>query len=215
MPANGVRAFPCVEYNRVHERLRKERGPAREHDCASCGKPACQWAYQYTGQVQVCPFTGREYSDDPSDYSPMCRSCHVTFDMDRLPDWRQASSDRLKKFNQTPEGIEQRRQNLERVHSDARLVAERNRRLREIHAKPEFDSIRLAALWDYNHSERGREIRREAMRKRHASGLEIERNRRVMTAVNRRKYICLQCAMVSTPGGIGRHQSLSGHEGVV
>jgi len=53
----------------LHRRLHREHGPAHEYKC-KCGKQAKDWAFIGKG----------EYTDNRSDYQPMCRSCHVKMD---------------------------------------------------------------------------------------------------------------------------------------
>jgi hypothetical protein len=52
-------------YKGVHHRLRRLRGPARDHLCA-CGEQAAEWAFDEP--------TG--FSNDLSRYRPECQSCH-------------------------------------------------------------------------------------------------------------------------------------------
>jgi hypothetical protein len=50
----------------VHRRLRSRRGPAKNFDCADCGKRAATWAYKEASG----------FSANLEDYRPVCRSCH-------------------------------------------------------------------------------------------------------------------------------------------
>ena len=69
-------------YAAVHQRLKRIRGKASDHEC-ECGSPAKHWAYDHT-----CPNEkwatrrGREvpYSTDLNHYQPMCLPCHVAID---------------------------------------------------------------------------------------------------------------------------------------
>lgn len=57
-------------YQRAHRRIRSELGQAAEQTCVSCGRQALDWAFsQPTG-----------FSEDPSQYVAMCRSCHILLD---------------------------------------------------------------------------------------------------------------------------------------
>ena len=81
------RVEPCREYRAVHDRLRRERGPARGYLCDRCGEPALDWAFQYPeGRIEVCPDTRRRFSSDPADYLPLCRSCHLRMDWEKDPE---------------------------------------------------------------------------------------------------------------------------------
>jgi hypothetical protein len=71
-------------YGAIHQRLWRKRGKAAEHPCATCGKPATQWAYDHSDPNEVM---GPEwhglvvaYSLDLDRYRPLCRSCHAKED---------------------------------------------------------------------------------------------------------------------------------------
>lgn len=76
-------------YRRAHELLQKERGRAADYPCAACGAPAHEWAYDHADpQERVVPedaaqHAGFAYSLDFVHYSPMCRSCHRSADLNR------------------------------------------------------------------------------------------------------------------------------------
>lgn len=72
-------------YGMVHGALRLIYGPAREYPCRSCGKQATDWAYQYTGDPEYINRDGMRYSTHPDDYAPLCRSCHILFDLEKDP----------------------------------------------------------------------------------------------------------------------------------
>ena len=75
--------FRRSAYKIVHQRLARERGPAKNHSCA-CGSQAFQWAYQYTGDPEYRdPEGGFPFSENLDDYAPMCRSCHARLDMEK------------------------------------------------------------------------------------------------------------------------------------
>lgn len=70
----------------VHSRLYRLFGPARSFPCISCAGEALDWAYQYTaGDQEVVDSRGIRYSDNLSDYKPMCRKCHMAFDREHDP----------------------------------------------------------------------------------------------------------------------------------
>jgi hypothetical protein len=68
---------PTLSYFQIHDRLKRELGVARDQTC-ECGSSASDWAYQHTGQPHVD--ADGIYSDDVSDYAPMCRGCHLKLD---------------------------------------------------------------------------------------------------------------------------------------
>lgn len=70
-------------YAAVHDRLRRERGRASEHDCIACGEQASQWAYQHNDPEPLLNAAGMPYSTRINHcYAPMCRSCHGQLDSD-------------------------------------------------------------------------------------------------------------------------------------
>ncbi len=76
-------------YEAAHDRIRKDRGIARELGCISCGAPAAHWALNHErarGRVRVNSdgqYSGLPYSLEPSDYDPRCVGCHKRYDLDR------------------------------------------------------------------------------------------------------------------------------------
>lgn len=69
-----------MKYFQVHYVLKQKFGPAREHTC-SCGAKAAEWAYQHTGVAMFDENFQLWYSEDLSDYAPMCLSCHNKLDV--------------------------------------------------------------------------------------------------------------------------------------
>lgn len=79
-----------IAYSTAHTRVAYWRGRAADMAC-DCGSRASEWAYrgdsphEQTGTVTS--FKGLEvevaWSPDPMDYTPLCRSCHVSFDRAR------------------------------------------------------------------------------------------------------------------------------------
>ncbi len=101
--------LPVPTYKAVHFRLGRDRGPARNHLCG-CGKQAEHWAYQHTGEM-ITDESGKTYSADLKDYSPMCRSCHFSMDMESS-ERRAASMAKAQETSHTPEAILKMRQGL-------------------------------------------------------------------------------------------------------
>lgn len=78
-----VPAVTTLTYDDVHKMLRDTRGSASEYRCAECGDWAHEWAYQHSaGDSELYGGEGTTYpySTDPSDYAPMCKSCHRSLD---------------------------------------------------------------------------------------------------------------------------------------
>ena len=70
-----------LTYDAAHDRVKRQRGRASEHSCGDCGSQAEDWAYQHQASAPLADDLGRPYSEDVSDYAPMCRPCHRRFDM--------------------------------------------------------------------------------------------------------------------------------------
>lgn len=49
--------------------MRTANGKARDHDCVDCGKTAYDWSRDHDKD-----------GEDPGDYDPRCRSCHLKYD---------------------------------------------------------------------------------------------------------------------------------------
>ena len=75
-------------YGAAHDRIRRARGAASEHDCVGCGGSAYHWSYDHSDPDERVatepPLTGIAYSLNPEHYSPRCVPCHKRFDLDRL-----------------------------------------------------------------------------------------------------------------------------------
>lgn len=70
-------------YNAVHLRLGKVNGKASERECADCGAPATEWAYNRSGVDEVAAIRGGyrvTYSTDITQYDPCCGPCHYRRD---------------------------------------------------------------------------------------------------------------------------------------
>ena len=84
-------------YQAIHQRLRKWRGPARNHACVACGDGASDWAYDHQDPDERQDETGlRPWSVNLEHYQPMCRSCHRFMDRARedMP-WARTESSQL------------------------------------------------------------------------------------------------------------------------
>ena len=69
-----------ISYLAAHERVRRRYGSATEHQCIQCGAQARDWAYNHMAEVELVDEDGMVYSGEPTDYMPLCRSCHLYFD---------------------------------------------------------------------------------------------------------------------------------------
>ena len=79
-----------IAYSSAHSRVARWRGRAAIHQCARCEKPAVDWAYRGGAEHEFIAdvphrkgvgFHTVAYSGDPMDYDPLCRGCHVSFDV--------------------------------------------------------------------------------------------------------------------------------------
>lgn len=75
-------------YEAAHDRVRLDRGVAKDHGCISCGDPAAHWALNHERAQDVRAqaegqYMGLPYSLDPMDYDPRCVRCHKRYDLDR------------------------------------------------------------------------------------------------------------------------------------
>lgn len=68
----------------VHQRLRKERGSAREHYCVDCGRSAAHWSYDHQADDERHDPEKGPYTTDISHYQPRCVSCHKRFDLAQI-----------------------------------------------------------------------------------------------------------------------------------
>lgn len=73
-----------VSYKGAHERLRINRGPARNFSCLDCAEQADEWSYQGGDADELISDRGLPYSLNPDLYVPRCRPCHRRHDS-RLP----------------------------------------------------------------------------------------------------------------------------------
>lgn len=71
---------PDATYQAAHHHVRRTRGWADTFECIACLGPAEQWALIHGSPGIQQDANGREFSLDPMDYQPMCRSCHLRYD---------------------------------------------------------------------------------------------------------------------------------------
>lgn len=67
-------------YMLAHNRVRRLRGRASEHECVLCGERAEHWAYQHHCATKRIESVNGPYSDNYEDYAPMCLPCHRAYD---------------------------------------------------------------------------------------------------------------------------------------
>lgn len=66
-----------ITYSGAHQRVKRELGLPHIHNCADCGAPATEYAFNNRSGADVrVSERGLRYSIDPSDYIPVCRACH-------------------------------------------------------------------------------------------------------------------------------------------
>jgi hypothetical protein len=94
-----MRTF-TYSYEKIHETLKQVRGLASDHVCR-CGEPAVDWAYQFTGEELRDVNGQRPHSADPADYAPMCRSCHIKFDLEHDPSRIEAKRESGRRLSET------------------------------------------------------------------------------------------------------------------
>ena len=63
------RAVVTLTYKGAHSRLFYVRGKASQHQCIDCSKQALDWSHIHGTDP-----------DNPDNYEPRCRSCHLTYD---------------------------------------------------------------------------------------------------------------------------------------
>lgn len=77
--AHRARRTDDPSYWTVHQRLKREHGPAKDHPCILCddGTPGAHWSYLGDPIYDRVELAGREkglpYSTDPIAYAPACR----------------------------------------------------------------------------------------------------------------------------------------------
>lgn len=70
-------------YRGAHDRVRRARGSASNHQCSNCGSRAQHWAYDHQDPDERTSSLG-PYSTSVQHYQPMCVPCHKTFDLNHL-----------------------------------------------------------------------------------------------------------------------------------
>lgn len=84
------RRLEWVDYSGAHCRMRADKGPASNHACVDCNKPAQEWSYdnndpdEFIGQAGLGK--GCKYSLKPEHYVARCVPCHRRFDWDTRRD---------------------------------------------------------------------------------------------------------------------------------
>jgi len=185
-----------MTYSAVHQMLRNTIGSASEFTC-DCGEPAEDWAYQHSaGERELRSADGTTpYSEDSADYAPMCRTCHIQFDIE---------NDIARQIRRSDPVFQAAM--VERGTYVGTLKAEM------MQADPEFaERMREASV-------RGAKTMAQRMQDDPAYGDPIRAVRRanmkkVGDAVSRIRRQCSECDLISSPGGMGRHHQISGHEG--
>jgi len=68
----------------VHQRIRKERGHARNYSCVDCGGQAAHWSYDHSAKDERYDELKGPYTVNQDHYDPRCVSCHKKFDLNRI-----------------------------------------------------------------------------------------------------------------------------------
>ena len=72
-----------VSYGGAHDRLDRDHGLAKTHQCVDCNGPAAHWSYDHADPDELTSPEGYPYSLDAGHYEPRCSSCHARFDAAR------------------------------------------------------------------------------------------------------------------------------------
>lgn len=81
-----------TNYWAVHQRMRKKKGRAADHQCADCGGRARHWSYNHQDPDEKwSEYHGymMPYSLDPDFYEPRCAKCHKVLDMKAVTERRE------------------------------------------------------------------------------------------------------------------------------
>lgn len=79
--AGGRPVSHPASYAYAHHRVRWTRGPAGDHACVTCGRPAEQWALDYGAHhAEWLAAPEGTFSLDVTAYVPMCKRCHWAVD---------------------------------------------------------------------------------------------------------------------------------------
>lgn len=74
-------------YVAAHDRVKRTRGLASEHQCIDCGGAAFHWSYRHECPDEIVRNVGGydvAYSPHVDQYDPRCVPCHKRFDLDRV-----------------------------------------------------------------------------------------------------------------------------------
>lgn len=77
---NSANAKSAPGYVAAHSRVRKSKGPAREHRCLDCGERAENWSYKHGDPDELVTPSGLRYSTKVDYYEPRCVPCHRKYD---------------------------------------------------------------------------------------------------------------------------------------
>lgn len=164
-------------------------GRAAEHLCSSCLGPALDWAYLHDPYcVEIIDEQGRKYTEDLSGYTPMCRSCHRSWDISNDPG-------RIG-FLSSAWVASLPLEHLQEMRARAAINA----------AKVTFSRPGHRAVLSEAAKKRfkANPLLREEMSKRgRAGGIAVVKQRRR----------CGDCPVTTVPGALANHQRASGHEG--
>lgn len=69
-------------YRTAHRRIQTTRGKAADYPCAHCPEAAREWAYDFT-DPDPRRLGRMQFSLDTDRYMPLCRSCHLKWDLRR------------------------------------------------------------------------------------------------------------------------------------
>lgn len=72
-----------ITFAGVHKRLSRVNGPAKDYDCADCGKRAAEWSYKGGCPDELIGAVGGfecAYTENLDYYEPRCTSCHRKLD---------------------------------------------------------------------------------------------------------------------------------------
>lgn len=198
-----------MRYNTVHGKLVRKHGPANSHPCVSCGEPAWDWAYQYTGEPLY--ENGSVYSEDLSAYAPMCRKCHRAFDLKMSEQLREALHDL---------GIRQVEYLAHLRQTDSEFAAKMRsvgQQLAQYTAQrrvedPEFDQ-HLRQVSAENLRRAVQEANERAQSDPEFAAKLSEDRARAARVANKIRRRCTECGLTAHPAALGAHQKGSGHNG--
>lgn len=201
-------------YEDVHRLLKEERGLASTHSCSHCGVVARDWSYAHNGDPELVDGRGRVYSTDLyACYDPLCRGCHSI--RDNRQRWATRREEMLRNAQQAlvlaREAARAKPDYLDSVSRAGKAGGEALAIARRL--DPALDE-RLRSQSQTNLAGAGHKLHQRWLTDPDfAARLSAARSRSV-AKTNRRRRSCSVCGLTSTPGGVGKHQSSSGHRGV-